>query len=115
MVKCQWGIFGANLSPSRGSEQAGHRPVLVISVEEVNQALSVVTVISLSSYREGRNIYPTEVLLKAAITGLSKDSIAMAYQVRAISKDRLEEKCGSVESEDLKEEIRAALRLYMDV
>ncbi len=53
--------------------------------------------------------------IKFAILSLIFSSIAMAYQVRAISKDRLEEKCGSVESEDIKEEIRAALRLYMDI
>ena len=115
MVKYQWGIFWADLNPIKRSEQSGYRPVLVISVEEANQAIPVVTVVSLSSYKEGRRIYPTEVFLNASEIGLSKDFIAMIHQVRAISKERLEEKCGSIESEILKEKIKTALRIYFDI
>jgi mRNA interferase MazF len=39
MVDYQWNIFWAALDPSKGSEQAGKRPVLVVSIEEVNQVL----------------------------------------------------------------------------
>lgn len=115
MVSYQWGIFWANLDPSKGSEQAGLRPVLVISAEEVNQVLPVVTVVSLTSLKVGRRIYATEVLLQDFETGLAKLSIAMAHQIRAISKDRLVEKCGCIESEDIKEKIKNAVKIYLDL
>lgn len=35
----QWHVFLASLDPTKGSEQAGKRPVLVISREQINQFL----------------------------------------------------------------------------
>ncbi len=115
MVSYQWGIFWADLNPSKGSEQTGRRPVLVVSAEEVNQALPVVSVLSLTSAKTGRKVYPTETFLEVSVTGLPRDSIAMSHQIRAISKERLGEKCGSIEDEAVKERIRAATRTYLDL
>ena len=115
MVEYRWNIFWVYLESGKGSEQNGKRPVLVISAEEVNRYLPVVGIISLTSYKEGRKIYPTEVLLGASETGLSKDSIAMAHQVRVISKERLENVCGNISSGMLREEIRNVVRKYLDV
>jgi len=115
MVNYQWGIFWADLNPSKGSEQAGRRPVLVISAEEVNQVLPIVSVLSLTSIKMGRNVYPTETLLEVSVTGLPKDFIAMSHQIRAISKERLGERCGSIEDEAVKERIKAATRTYLDL
>ncbi len=111
----QWNIFWANLDPSKGSEQAGRRPVLVISLEEVNQALPIVTVLSITSRKSGRKIYPIEVFIKASDSGLSQDSIVMAHQLKAISKDRLGEICGSIKSEELKKKIKEAVKLYLEL
>jgi mRNA interferase MazF len=115
MVNYQWGIFWADLDPSRGTEQAGHRPVLVISAEEVNQALPIVSVLSLTSVKTGRKVYPTETFLEASVTGLPKDSIAMSHQIRAISKERLGERCGSIEDGAVRERIKAATKTYLDL
>lgn len=115
MMKFIWNIFLANLDPVKGSEQAGWRPVLVISSEEANEALPVVTIMALTSLKEGRRIYPIEVLLKAKETGLHLDSIAMAHQIRVLPKERLEEKCGEITSEKLQEQVKKAVRLYLDL
>ncbi|MDX9872519.1 MAG: type II toxin-antitoxin system PemK/MazF family toxin [Clostridia bacterium] len=115
MIEYQWGIFWADLEPVKGSEQAGTRPVLVISAEEVNQALPVVTILSLTSVKTGRKVYPIETLLDSEIAGLPKDSIAMAHQIRAISKKRLGEKCGAVKAENIKERVKAALKIYLEL
>lgn len=82
MVDCRWTIFWARLDPLTDSEQVGTRPVLIVSAEEVNQNLPVVTVLPLTSARSGRRVYPTEAFLPAEDTGLSQDSIAMAHQIR---------------------------------
>ncbi|MDF2717934.1 MAG: type toxin-antitoxin system PemK/MazF family toxin [Paenibacillus sp.] len=115
MVSYQWGIYWADLNPTKGSEQAGTRPVLVISVEEVNMSLPVVTIIALSSLKPGRRAYPIEVILEASETGLPKDSIAMAHRIRAINKERLTEKCGYIESDEIREKIKKAIKLYLDI
>ena len=115
MVTYQWGIFWANLNPTEGSEQSGVRPVLVISTEAVNKALPIVTIMSITSIKPGRKVYPTEVYLKADETSLPKDSIAMAHQIRAISKTRLGEKCGSIENNEIKEKINSVIKIYFDI
>jgi len=114
-MKYQWNIFWANLNPIKGSEQAETRPVLVISEEAVNQALPIVTVICLTSYKTGRKIYPIELLLEPKYSHLTQDSIAMAHQIRSISKKRLGDKCGFIESEECKEKIRNIVKLYLDL
>ncbi|MGF7186777.1 mRNA interferase MazF [Desulfitispora alkaliphila] len=111
----QWNIFWANLNPTQGSEQSGKRPVLVISEEAVNQTLPIVTIICLTSYKPGRKIYPVEVLLEPEVSQLSQPSIAMAHQIRAISKEYLGSKCGFIESEDYRDQIRSIVKLYLDL
>lgn len=115
MVTYQWGIFWADLDPTKGSEQSGVRPVLVISTEEVNEALPIVTIMSITSIKPGRKIYPTEVLLKSTDTGLQKDSIVMSHQIRAISKERLGQKCGSIDTIQLREKIKSVIKTYFDL
>ncbi len=111
----QWNIFWADLNPIKGSEQAGTRPVLVISEEAVNQALPIVTIISLTSFKPGRKIYPIEVLIEPADSHLPHASIAMAHQIRSISKERLLEKCGSIINEECRNKIKDIIKLYLDL
>lgn len=111
----QWNIFWAHLNPIKGSEQAGTRPVLVISEEAVNQALPIVTIMCLTTYKQGRKIYPIELLLNPEECHLPNPSIAMAHQIRSISKERLGEKCGSIYSADCREKIKNIIKLYLDL
>ncbi|AKF25358.1 hypothetical protein YH65_08130 [Sulfurovum lithotrophicum] len=80
-------IYWANLSPVVGREQAGHRPVLVISNDIENQ-MDIVTVIPVTSRKTGRKVYPNEVLF----TLNGKEAILLCHQVRTISKQRLDKK-----------------------
>jgi mRNA interferase MazF len=115
MVNVQWSVYWAQLDPSQGGEQAGLRPVLVISVDEVNSNIPIVTVLPLTSLKLNRTIYPIETLLLASETGLPKDSIAMAHQIRAISTQRLREKCGEIKSPYLREKVKNSLKIYLDL
>jgi len=112
----QWHVFLASLDPSKGSEQAGKRPVLVISREAINQLLPVVNVIPLTSKKPNTNIiYPNEVLLPHNMAGLKRDSIALCYQIRTLDKARLEKDFGELIDEDLRQKILEAIRFQLDI
>jgi mRNA interferase MazF len=104
-----------DLDPVVGSEQAGRRPVLVVSREVANAALPVVTVVPLTARKKNRRIYPNEALLPAGTAKLKRDSIAMAHQIRTLSKSRLSSRMGVVDDPDLRATVRAALQIQLDL
>lgn len=82
-------IYDARLDPgTEGSEQAGTRPVIIVSRDSINTASTVVLAVPCTTYR-GRRIYPTQVLLRAPEGGLTADSVALGEQVRPLAKGRL--------------------------
>ena len=111
----QWWVYRADLEPTRGSEQAGTRPVLVVSRDSFNQALPIVGVLPLTSARPGRRIYPTEVLLPAGAAGQPADSIVLAHQVRTLSTRRLGAAYGELRNPELRSAVRQALRVFLDL
>jgi mRNA interferase MazF len=111
----QWRVFRADLNPVVGSEQAGTRPVLVVSREAINRSLPIVAILPLTTYRPGRRIYATEVLLPAGAAGQPDDSIVMAHQVRTISTRRLKEVYGELVSSDLRNSVRRAMQMFLDL
>src|SRR5438067_4268269 len=72
-----------------GSEQRGSRPVVVISRDAINESSPVVSAAPYTTYREGRRIYPSQVLVKAPEGGLEVDSMILGEQVRVLDKKRL--------------------------
>ena len=92
-------IYWANLNPVIGREQAGHRPVLVISNDIENQ-MDIITVIPITSRKEGRRVYPNEVLMDLN----AKEAILLCHQVRTISKKRLDKKIATL-NEGLKYQV----------
>lgn len=113
MVDYQWSIFWADLDPAVGSEQVGKCPVLVVSAEEVNQNLPIVTVLPITSMRPGRRLYPTEVLLTRDIAHLDRDSLVLAHQIRTISKSRLGKEFGRVDDPCVRAEIQKAIERHL--
>ena len=111
----QWSVFAVDLDPAIGSEQAGYQPVIVISREVANISLSVVTVIPLTRRKPGRRIYPNEALVPGGIGGLTHDSVAMAHQLRTLSKQRLGTHIGRVDEQAIRTEIQKALRTHLDL
>ncbi len=81
-------VYDACLDPTEGSEQAGTRFVIIVSRDAINAASQVVLVVPCTTYRLGRRIYPSQVLIHAPDGGLDRDSVAMAEQVRALAKTR---------------------------
>lgn len=82
-------IYDARLEPVEGSEQGGTRPVIIVSRDALNAYSPVVLAVPCTTYKAAKRIYPTQVLIQASDGGLTNDSIAMADQVRVLSKTRL--------------------------
>lgn len=83
-------IWHANLNPSKGSEQAGHRPVLIMSGDLMNSFLKVVIVCPLT--RKIKNYKGNLVLTANEINGLETESEVLSFHIKSISKERLTKK-----------------------
>jgi mRNA interferase MazF len=104
----------ANLDPVEGSEQAGTRPVVVVSRDALNQFTPICVVCPLTDAANKKKVFPSHVGLSAASTGLKLDSIVLTEQVRAISKTRLRRQVGSLDRRTM-QQIEAALKVTLDL
>lgn len=106
-------IWFADLNPTRGSETAKRRPVLIVSNDANNRASSTITILPLTS--NVARVYPFEVFLASAESGLPKDSKIQAQQIRTIAKERIiGNSAGKLEQKQL-QEVDAAIRLHLGV
>ena len=109
----RWNIYLVNLDPVMGSEQSKTRPVLIISDDDINAILPVINCLPITSYKQGRKIYPNEVFLEKVQSHLDKDSIVLCYQIRTIDKKRLIKKIGEIKEDDVKNEIIDSLSFQL--
>ena len=87
--------------PVRGSEADKRRPAVIISNDGANATAArlgrgVLNVVPVTSNIS--RLYPFQVLLPAAVTGLKRDSKARAEQVRSVSIDRLGARIGELDA-----------------
>ena len=80
-------IWYADLSPVRGSEQGGMRPVLIISNDKGNAVSPVVIVAPITSVISKKKL-PTQILIGTE-SGLKYLSMVMCEQIRTIDKSRI--------------------------
>lgn len=92
-------IWYADLNPTKGSEQAGLRPVVVISGNLLNQHLNVVIVVPLTT--KVKNYKGNPVLRPSKENGLKTESEMLIFHVRSVSKERLVRRLGSIEPTQL--------------
>jgi mRNA interferase MazF len=91
-------VVWADLSPARGHEQAGRRPVVVISHDVFNERSGTVIAMALTS-RPQRAGFPLTLELKEH--GLPKRSWVKISQIRTLSRKRLGKRLGRLEPEQL--------------
>ncbi len=91
-------LFSACLDPVVGSEQGGIRPVLVVQNDVGNRYSPTVIVLAVTG-QVNKTRLPTHVPVAAGNTGLQKDSVVLAEQIRTLDKRRLREKIGSLKPE----------------
>jgi len=111
----RWTIYHADPDPIIAREQAGERPVLVVSAEALNAAYDVVMVAPITSRKSNRPTRLGEVLIPAGEGGLRVDSFALCHQVRALDKQRLARRYGQIRDAGLQEEILDTLALCFDL
>jgi len=77
--------------------------------------LPVATALPLTSRKAGRRIYPNEALLEEGCAGLTRESVAMAHQLRTVSKKRLGKILGRVDNSETAEALREAMRVQLEL
>ncbi len=107
-------VFMTRLDPREGSEQAGQRPVVVMSRDSINEHSSVVVVVPVTDRANKKTIYPSHVILKVGEGGLTKESVVLGEQVRAISTTRLIRYMGHLPGPSV-DQIASALRIVLDL
>ena len=91
-------LFSACLDPVIGSEQGGIRPVLVIQNDVGNRYSPTVIVLAITGQQNKARL-PTHVPIACEGTGLLKDSVVLAEQIRTLDKRRLRERIGALRPE----------------
>lgn len=97
-------IWYADLNPTKGSEQAGLRPVLITSGNLLNEHLSIVIVMPLTT--KIKNYKGNPILTPSKTNGLKVDSEVLVFHVRSISKERLVRRTGKITESELETAIK---------
>lgn len=107
-------VYDARLEPVEGSEQGGTRPIIIVSRDAINAYSPVILAVPCTTYQSNKRVYPTQVLIRTSDGGLSRDSIAMADQVRVLSKARLLRLRGTL-SHEVMSQLDRALLIALDL
>ncbi len=101
-------VYWADLNPVRGREQAGLRPVLVISHDIFNARSGTVIAFAITSQPQ-RAGFP--LALRVESVHLPKPSWVKISQIRTLSTERLGRKVGAISPEELERIIEGLLEL----
>jgi mRNA interferase MazF len=93
-------VVWADLNPVVGHEQAGQRPVVVLSADVFNDRSGTVIAMALTSQPQ-RAGFPLTLALKSLKLKMKKQAWAKISQVRTLSTRRLGRRLGRVTPEEL--------------
>ena len=89
-------IWLANLDPTKGSEQAGTRPIIIFQENTISKFTSTIITIPLTTNLR-RAALPSCLLLSNGPGGLNQDSVALCHQLRVLDKTRLIKRLGQID------------------
>ena len=95
-------MWWADLGAYRPREQTGRRPVVIWQSDTLTRILQSILVIPLTTNLQRANLAGTA-LIVASDDGPAKDSVALAFQLRAIPKSALEKKIRDLTADELSE------------
>ncbi|HXF39085.1 MAG TPA: type II toxin-antitoxin system PemK/MazF family toxin [Blastocatellia bacterium] len=93
-------VWLADLNPTRGSEQAGTRPVLIFQNDLINKFTTTVLTIPFTTNLRRASL-PSCVKVSKGEGGLDSDSVALCHQLRVLDKTRLQRKLGELSEETM--------------
>ena len=91
-------IFWADLNPVKGHEQAGLRPVLILSPEVFNERSGTVIAMALTSQAQ-RAGFPLTMEIKS--DSLPKSTWVKISQIRTLSVERIGKRMGHVSNDEM--------------
>lgn len=94
-------VWWADLGPYRPREQTGRRPVVIWQSETLSSTLQSVLVVPLTTNLDRANLAGTALIVSSQ--GLPQDSVALAFQMRAIPKSSLKSKIRDLSDSELEE------------
>jgi mRNA interferase MazF len=103
-------IYFVNLNPVQGREQAGNRPVTVLSIDAINRLPLVITIVVGT---KGDNIsrdYPTNVRISPAESGLPMETVFLCFQVRSLDQKRFPKNPAGKLSDEAMKKVEEAVR-----
>jgi mRNA interferase MazF len=93
-------IWLANLNPTRGSEQAGIRPVIIFQNDLINKFTTTLLTIPLTTNLRRAQLSSCLFIPKGE-GGLVRDSVVLCHQLRVLDKTRLQQKLGAVSQQTI--------------
>ena len=92
-------VWAVDLEPTRGHEQGGQRPCLVVSRDEANESGLYMVFPGTTKYKR----LPGRVCVPKGVAGLDRDTFFQCGQVRTVSEERFSRRIGSVERKHLQQ------------
>ena len=103
-------IFMVNLNPAQGREQAGRRPVLVLSINSINRQPLVVTVVLGTKSENLTRDYFTNVRVPASESGLPMETVFLCFQIRSLDPNRFHDGRAGKISEAMLKKVETTVR-----
>jgi mRNA interferase MazF len=100
----RYGLYWAQLDPTRGSEIAKTRPVVVVSPDEMNRRLETVVICPLTSQLHPHWASRVQCSCDGVTSEIAVD------QIRTVSKSRLMQQVGRIDAAEA-QELRQAIAL----
>lgn len=97
-------IWYADLNPIKGGEQAGMRPVLIVSGNLLNTHLQVVIAMPITS--KIKNYKGNPILKPSKQNGLKSESEVMVFHIRSVAKERLVRKIGNTDEATIQQALK---------
>lgn len=96
-------VWWADLGAYRPREQTGRRPVVIWQSDALTRALQSVLVVPLTTNLERANLAGTALIHASSTGGPPEDSVALAFQMRAIPKSALQNKIRDLDEGEMEE------------
>lgn len=111
--KCFRGmVVDVDLEPVVGHEQGKRRPCVVVQNDTGNRHSSITIVAAVTDAEHVKKLSSVNVLLRKGTAGLTKDSVVLCDQIRAVDQRRLRTVHGKL-SDELMRQVDEALKVSL--